>query len=287
MDRWSISEFSTFRWSFQQDVNEYLAGGFKNIGVWNQKLTDYSTEQCEDLLFENQFGVSSYSWIGGFTGSDGVSHKDAIEQAIEDIRLAARVNAGTIIVYPGARQGHTRKHAMRLLSNALDELIPWAQDYGVRLALEPMHPDHNHQWSVLGDFDETVGFINQFDPRVLGMVLDLYHVGLDQHVFETLPGYSDRIALVQLSDRRAAHQPKYSGDQLRRPIGSGDVPICDWIMSLERIGYQGFYELEVFGKEMESIGYRERLAHTYDAIAKLTKQITAQSPSLEISNLRP
>jgi len=286
MDRWSVSELSSVRWSFERDVSEYLACGFRNIGVWNRKLSDYTMEQCEDCLFDHQLGVSSYSWLGGFTGSEGISFKDAVVQAIDDIRFAARIGAETLIVYPGSKNGHTNKHARRLLQLGLEQLIPWAQDYGVRLALEPMHPDHNEPWNVLADFEATAELVRQFDSRSLGLVLDLYHVGGDQRVFNSMDELAERIVLVQLADWISQRRPASPADQLRRPLGTGNLQLCEWIVRLEQLGYEGYYELELHGRDVEWLGYRDRLVHTRNAITRLTQRIQQQSPSFQISNLK-
>ena len=37
----SMNEITTFRWSLEQDVENYQQAGYRSIGVWRQKLADY------------------------------------------------------------------------------------------------------------------------------------------------------------------------------------------------------------------------------------------------------
>ena len=259
--QWSVSEFSTYRWTFEDEVAAVGRIGFDGIGVWHQKLEDFEAGQREDWLFEYDLKVSSYSWIGGFTGSEGVSHADAIFQAEQHIRSASRIGADTVIVYPGARAGHTAGHARRLLKSAMHELVPCALDYGIRLALEPMDRIYCKPFSIFREFDETMEFVCEFDARGAGIVLDLYHVGLNQTAFDNMSGFADRIALVQLADRK--HESAQNGnEQHRLPIGSGNVPIQQWIKSLHQSGYDGFCELELIGPEFEFAEYSEVLTQS-------------------------
>lgn len=269
MERWSLSQFSTYRWSLEQDIQSLPNFGFENIGIWNRKLAEFDQEYFADWLFENQTKVSSLSWIGGFTGSEGVSFCQAVREAKEEIRVASRIGAATVIVHPGGRNGHTLNHARRLLYNALEELVPFANDYGIRLAIEPMDRQSHACWSIFGNFDETIEFATLFSPDELGLVLDLFYVGLDSSVFDCLEILMPRIALVQLADRRLTANESLGHDRV--PLGGGNVNIESWIYKLESVGYKGMYEIELFGREFEMAGYEAKLS----AIAEWCKQHTS------------
>jgi len=70
--------------------------------------------------------VSHLGWAGGFTGSDGRSYRDSVEDAREAVHTARELGTRTLIVYTGARGGHTYNHARRLARSALEELLPGA-----------------------------------------------------------------------------------------------------------------------------------------------------------------
>ncbi len=132
----SMNEMTTYRWSFDEDVQHYAAAGYRAVGVWRQKLADYGEEKGIELLADANLGVSSLLWAGGFTGSDGRTHRDSVEDAREAVQLASLMNAGCLVVYTGGRGGHTHNHARRLIKNAIKELEPIAAELGVPLALD-------------------------------------------------------------------------------------------------------------------------------------------------------
>ena len=137
----AVSEFSTPRWSFHQDVIKYASRGINKIGVSRRKVDDLGKAAAADLLFEMKMEVSSVNWAGGFTGSDGFSFVEAIDDAIEAIVFASRINAECLLIYPGGRNGHTNRHASRLFENALDTLIPIAADYNIPLSFLLTHEE--------------------------------------------------------------------------------------------------------------------------------------------------
>jgi hypothetical protein len=68
-----ISQLSSLRTSFFQDVVRSAAAGCTSIGIWRSKVDELGVEEAVDLVFEMKLAVSSLSWCGGFTGSEGGS----------------------------------------------------------------------------------------------------------------------------------------------------------------------------------------------------------------------
>ena len=64
MVRLAVNEMTTLRWSFEEDVHNYLAAGFDGIGIWRQKFDDFGEEAGIDFLAESGIDVSSLMWVG-------------------------------------------------------------------------------------------------------------------------------------------------------------------------------------------------------------------------------
>jgi sugar phosphate isomerase/epimerase len=261
----SMNEATTFRWSFEEDVSRYAAAGIPAIGVWRQKLSDCGQCRGAELVRQNGLAVSHLFWAGGFTGYDGRSYRDSVEDAADGLRTAAALGAGCLIVYSGARGGHTTSHARRLLHSALGELLPLAQSLDVTIALEPMHPGCAADWTFLTSLDDALTVLDAFASPYLKLVLDTYHLLQTPEVLARLPQIVDRIALVQLGDAR--HPPE--GEQNRCRLGEGLVPLREVVCALRTAGYDGFYDVELLGEEFEAADYRELLRHARDAYASL------------------
>ena len=115
----SMNEITTYRWSFEEDVENYQEAGYSAIGLWRNKLTDSDEDEAIELLAESGLEVTHLSWAGGFTGSDGRTLAESVDDANEALRLAADIRAKCIVLYSGGRNNHTFRHAGRLLRSAL------------------------------------------------------------------------------------------------------------------------------------------------------------------------
>ena len=270
----SMNETTTFRWSFEEDVMNYAAAGIPAIGVWRQKLSDFGEEKGIELLAETGLKVSHLLWAGGFTGSDGRSFRASIEDAMDALETAAGLKAQTLVVYSGSRAGHTFNHARRLIHDALKELAPVAIERGVVLGIEPMHPNCAAQFTFLTGIDDTLDLLQSVGSPQVKMVFDTYHLGQDCKVIGRIAELAGKVAIVQLGDSR---QPP-TEEQNRCRLGDGCVPLREIVNALTASGYDGFYDVELLGEEIETLGYRSLLVHAKEAFDRYVLRCDAGNP---------
>jgi sugar phosphate isomerase/epimerase len=261
----SVNETTTYRWSFEEDVAGYAAAGIPAIGVWRQKLSDCGQPRALELLEQSRLKVSHLLWAGGFTGSDGRTYRESVEDAAEALRTAARLGAGSLVVYSGARAGHTHSHARRLIHSALAELVPAATELGVALAVEPMHPGCAAECTFLTSVDDVLALLEAVGSQQVKIVLDTYHLGQDVGFVERIAQIAPHVAIVQLGD---AKRPP-DGEQNRCLLGQGTIPLAEIIAALKAAGYDGYYDVELLGEEIEEFDYPALLEHAKQAFAEL------------------
>lgn len=272
----SINELTTLRWSFEEDVLNYRAAGIAAMGVWRGKLVDYGEERGAELLAEHGISVSNLLWAGGFTGSEGPSYCEAIADAEQALELAAMLDAGCLVVYSGGRAGHTTRHARRVFKDALKHLDPIAAALGVTLAIEPMHPAVAEPCTLLTGVDETLDAIAAAGARATRLAFDTYHLGhalvrdaaSDRQraaALERIAEIAPLVAVVHLADSRGAP----SGEQNRCRLGSGALPLADMVAALASGGYRGYYDVELFGEDVEWFDYPELIAHSQRMFRRL------------------
>jgi sugar phosphate isomerase/epimerase len=264
MTHLAMNELTTYRWSFEEDVQHYAEAGFAAIGVWRHKLSDFGEERGADLLREHGLAVSSLLWAGGFTGSDGHSHKESIEDALDAVKMAAHLQAPTLIVHTGARAGHTHNHARRLVKTALVEVSRLAEDLGVSLGLEPMHAGCAADWTFLTSLDEARQLLADVGSRAVKLVVDTYHLCQEALPDLDCPELISQLALVQLGDGRL---PPANGEQNRCRLGEGAIPLGEVVQRLIRGGYRGYWEIELLGEDVETTDYVELLRQSRHAAA--------------------
>lgn len=261
----SMNETTTFRWSFEEDVAGYAAAGIPAIGVWRQKLSDCGLSRAVELLARSGLKVSHLLWAGGFTGSDGRSYRESVEDAAEALRTAAQLRTGILVVYSGARAGHTYNHARRLVQSALSELVPTAAELGVTLAVEAMHPGCAAGCTFLTSVDDVLAVLEAAGSEQVKMVLDTYHLGQDAAIVDRIPEIAPQVAIVQLGD---AKQPP-EGEQNRCRLGEGTIPLAEIVAALKAAGYDGYYDVELLGEEIETLDYHSLLEHAKQAFEEL------------------
>jgi len=162
-----------------------------------------------------------------------------------------------LVVYSGPRAGHTGNHARRLFQDALTKLAPLADEFDVTLAVEPMHPGCSAQWTFLTSLDDALGLLKTVAHPRVQMVLDTYHLGQDGGPVDRIAGIVPHIALVQLGDSRRPPD----GEQNRCRLGEGVVPLREIISALKAGGYDGYYDVELLGEEIEAADYTLLLEH--------------------------
>jgi sugar phosphate isomerase/epimerase len=261
----SMNETTTFRWSFEEDVANYAAAGIKAIGVWRQKVSDCGHRRAAELLREHGLCASHLFWAGGFTGSEGHSFDESIDDTAETLRLAVALGSKCLVVCSGARAGHTCNHARRLVVSALKQLVPLAEELGVVMAIEPMHPGCAAECTFLHSLNDALSILSTVDSPYVKMVLDTYHLGHTVDLVDRIGEISSRIALVQLGDAKCPP----NGEQNRCRLGTGTVPLRQIVAALRSAGYDGFFDVELLGEDLEEVDYRALLEHAKDAFAGL------------------
>ncbi|REK12407.1 MAG: sugar phosphate isomerase/epimerase [Planctomycetota bacterium] len=261
----SINEMTTYRWSFEEDLKHYKEAGIDAVGVWRQKMADCGEERALSLLHQSGLRVSNVLWAGGFTGSDGHTYEESVADARDAIALSSSLEAGCLVVYSGGRNGHTQNHARRLFASALRDLLPVAEDLGVVLAIEPMHPGCADEWTFLTGLDETLDLIEGLGSSQLKLVFDTYQLGHESGILDRIGDLARHTAIVHLGD--ASAPPEH--EQNRCSLGEGNLPLGDMVAAIQKAGYDGYYDVELMGEAVECIDYCELLERSKCAFRQL------------------
>jgi sugar phosphate isomerase/epimerase len=263
----SVSEVTTYLWPFDKDVQTYASYGLSSIGVWRQKITDYGEEKGAELLAEVGMDVSHLYFAGGFTGYDGDSLQDAIDDAQQALEVAALIQADCLTLYTGSRGGHTYNHAHRLLQLALDQILPTAEELGVALALEPMDARAATDWTFLTDLEQALEVVDRRSHPLLKMALDTYHWGGDEKLYSLLPDLVPHLAIVHLGDCTFAP----SRDHERCLLGAGNVPLQSMITALSENGYDATYDIRLMGEDIEVADDKRVLCDSYQFVEQMLR----------------
>lgn len=241
-----MSEMTTYHWSFEQDVLAYKAAGLAGMGVWRTKLEEFGEERGADLLCEQGLEVSNLSFVSGFTGAEGHSIREAVDDAREAVRIAGLLRAENLIVVAGGRGGHIGNHAQRLLCDALQLLGDEAAEVGVHLAVQPLNRALAGRWSILNSTQMALDLLHTCRHAHVGLALDLFHMGREPGLIERLPSLVPWLRTVLVSDAPA--DPRNDHD--RTLPGEGNLPLAKLFTELAAAGYNGWYELQILSDRL-------------------------------------
>ena len=265
--RMSFSQMTSLRWSLLEEVLQLKASGYDGIGLWRPKVSNQGEDLAADMIREVGLGVSSLSFIGGFTGTNGLSYADAIADARDAINDAELLGAENVIVCSGTRNGHTVRHSRRLLVDALIEMSDYAGSRGIRLCLLPMHRHFAGSWTFLNTLDDTLDVLDQVNQESVRLAFDTYHLWQEPRLIERIPHLAPLTGIVQISDARCSP----NADAERFVPGDGIIPLGEIVRGFQRAGFGGYYDVQVWTSSGWSGDYLLDPSQCRDAVLRLAR----------------
>ena len=72
-----------------------------------------------------------------------------------------------------------------------------------------------------------------------------------------------------LDDGRTSHATAWAAAKAGKPLGQGTIPLQEIVDALGAAGYDGFYDVELLGEEIETIDYNKLLEHAKQAYGEM------------------
>ena len=243
--RLALGQPTTRRWTLEEDLAAVDAAGLDAVGLWNGKFRGRTRRAVSRAVRESGVAVTSLSWVGGFTHGDAFDRKQAWYEAKEAVKLAAAVGAGCVCVTTGGPGGFTANHASgSLIPESLRRLAAFAAEFDVRLAVQPLGGRLGRN-SVVRDVYSTLDLLDRTGRPNVGMVLPTTLMAQDPSLVNRVEEFASRVELVKLADCRTDATRCDTCREGRMP-GDGSLPLATLIRRLERAGYAGDYELDVW-----------------------------------------
>jgi sugar phosphate isomerase/epimerase len=128
----------------------------------------------------------------------------------------------------------------------LERLVPHAEDVGVRLAIEPLHPMMISERSAIVTLGEATDLAERFDAHRVGVVLDAYHVWWDPQLYAEIARAGRRIFAYHVADWLVPTEDRLEG---RGMMGDGVIDLPRIRAAVEAAGYDGPIEVEVINRD--------------------------------------
>lgn len=263
--RLSLNQRTIANWSLREAIDGCVAAGVPALGVWREQLAEAGQDNAVRWLSESGLRVSSLCRGGFFTASD----PELIDRALEDNRRAideaAAIGAETLVLVAGGLPAGDRDlaGARDRASEAIQTLVPYAREAGVKLGIEPMHPIYAADRGVVSTLGQALDLAEAFPASEVGVVVDTFHLWWDPEIDQQLLRAGERIQSYQVGDWIT---PLPADSLLARGMmGDGHVDFAGFSDAVANAGYQGDVEVEIFNADLWE-------SNPDDALATITRR---------------
>jgi sugar phosphate isomerase/epimerase len=249
-ERLSINHYSIRQW----DLNQLLGGcrqlGIKSVGLWRDKINAVGLTQARQLIEESGIIVSSLCRAGFFTYSSDQERIKTIADNQRAIDEAAALGSPLLVLVCGGIASAGLDRSREMVLDGITRLTPYAQARGVKLGIEPLHPMFTADRSVIATLEQANALANEFPADTVGVVIDAYHVWWDPNVYESINRAGGRIFAFHVSDWLTPPPDFLNGRGL---MGDGCVDFAKLVAAVNRAGYNGPIEVEIFNERLWSL----------------------------------
>ncbi|GAA4188223.1 sugar phosphate isomerase/epimerase [Microbacterium oryzae] len=257
--RLSINQATIKHTTVAQAVQVVTGAGIEAIGLWREQVQEAGLQESAKIIADSGLRYSTHCRGGWFTVPEGPARRAAIDdnrRAIEETATLAAAGAEgsravLVLVVGGLPEGSRDLFGARQrVSDAVAELAPDAQAAGVTLALEPLHPMYASDRSVLSTLPQALDIAADFDPAVVGVTVDTFHLWWDPEVLEHIAraGRENRIATYQVCDWKT---PLEADNLLSRHYpGDGMIDFGPMTRAVVEAGYDGDIEVELLNQSI-------------------------------------
>jgi sugar phosphate isomerase/epimerase len=245
INRLSLNQITTQRWSVAEAVEGCVRAGIPYIALWRDKVAATGLQESARLVREAGLRVSSLcrgGWFDAATSAQRQAHLDDNRRAIYE---AATLGTDVLVLVCGPAADRDIGAARAYVEAAIGQLLPFAREHGVKLAIEALHPMFAAERSVIVTLGEANRIVQRFNHDYLGLVVDVYHVWWDSEVYKQLAAAAGRILGFHVSDWLVPTPDILLG---RGMMGVGVIELRKLRYAVEQAGYRGPIEVEIFNQ---------------------------------------
>jgi sugar phosphate isomerase/epimerase len=245
--RLSINQYTVRNWTIPQLLEGCAAEQISYVSLWRDKVAEAGLDQTVKLLGDTGIKVSSLCRGGFFPAATLDQQSRNLDENHRAVDEAAVVGAEVLVLVCGGIANHDLDRSREMVVEGVDRLLPYAEQAGVKLGIEPLHPMFAADRSVIVSLREANAISELFKSRNLGVVIDVYHVWWDPTVYSEIARASGNIFGFHVNDWIVPLPDLLNG---RGMMGDGVIAIKRLREAVTEAGYSGPIEVEIFNEEL-------------------------------------
>lgn len=259
--RLSFNQITADACSLAQVVDGCVRHGVGSIAVWRHKIAEVGLDEAVRLVRAAGLRVSSVCRGGMFPASTRAERDARIEDNRRAIDEAAALGAPVLVLVCGAAPDRDITAARRMVEDGIRAIAPYAEERGVTLGIEPLHPAFAAERSCIATLREARQLAERIRSDAVGIVADVYHIWWDPELYEELERAAPRLVGFHVCDWRV---PVTDVLMNRGMMGDGVIEVRRIRDAVDQGGYAGPIEVEIFNAAV--------WATPLDALLPLTKE---------------
>ena len=251
-NRLSLNTATTRKqWSLAEDIAGCARHGIKGIAPWRDQLQVMGVEAAAQAIRGNGLTVTGLCRGGMFPATDAAGRRGAIDENRRALEEAYRLQAQCLILVAGGLPAGSKDiaGARTQIREGIAAILPLARQAGIPLAIEPLHPMYAADRACINTLSQALDLCDVLDPRGeggLGVAVDVYHVWWDPELERQIARAGKaRLLAFHVCDWLVPTRDLLSD---RGMMGDGVIDIPRIRAFLERAGYAGFHEVEIFSE---------------------------------------
>ena len=245
--RLSFNQATAERASLREVIDACARHGVPAISIWRHKLAELGVDTAAKLVRDAGLAVSSVCRGGMFPAATAVERAARIDDNRRAIDEAATLGAEVLVLVCGAAPDRDISAAREMVADGIAAVAPYAKERGVRLGIEPLHPAFAAERSCITTMREARLISERFEASNVGVVVDVYHVWWDPERAQEIARLGDRIAGYHVNDWLV---PVKNVLMNRGMMGDGVIELKRIRGEIERAGYRGLIEVEIFNEAL-------------------------------------
>lgn len=265
LSRLCIHTITTKPLALPAAVKAYRDAGAAGITVWREALTPLGARESARVLAESGLKVVSLCRGGFFPAAGESDRQKALDDNRRVIDEAAMIGAPLVVLVCGAAAGIPLAEARHQIADGIAAVVPHAAQARVKLGIEPLHPMYADTRSAINTLSQANDLVEKLRSPHVGVTLDVYHVWWDERLEAEIArcGRLGAIFSYHVCDWRSPTRDLLLDRGL---MGEGCIPLRQIRCWVEKAGFDGMIEVEIFSGEfwqMDQLEFLKRLKSAY------------------------
>ncbi len=265
LDHLCIHTITTKPLEFDVACAKYAALGVKGISIWRDAVDGLDHHAVRECLRTNELTPVSYVRGGFFPALEREKRDAAIEDNILMLQEAAAMEIPMLVLVCGAEPCQALQTSRDQIKKGIEAILPEAKRLNVKLAIEPLHPMYADTRSAITSLEQANDMAEYFSDDYLGIAVDVYHLWFDNDLERQIKrcGSNKKLFAYHICDWNVP-----TTDMLldRGLMGEGCIPLKQIRGWVEKAGFRGFNEVEIFSNkfwEGDQDLFLDQIVNTY------------------------